>query len=586
MFEKVLFCSLFSLLTYTITIVIKKFFKNYIPARYQYLLWIGFFCSLLIAFFPYSILKNYESIILSNQITNNLVDTSTNTLMPNTNLLNDMSISVQRFNIDGMLSFLNIVWLIGITFGLITLIMSYIKLILELRNKSNQNLDLQIHLNQLKDNFHIFRKVDIFVINKHLSPYSFGFFNPRIVLPIKLVNTLSQEELDYILFHELIHIKNKDGLLNILIYILKIVYWFNPLIWLANKHFRFERELLCDSKVLSHIGSDERVAYGEALLNCFSILKNKSSLIVNDFSSLKGNIINRITNIANHKNACLSDKLKTTLCILIVLVMVFVQVPFINVYANNNSNYVDKVYPKEIIDLSNIFKGYKGAFVLYDSNKDNYLIYNETLSRTRFAPNSTYKIIDALMHLEYNTISIDDNYIEWDDVKQPFDVWNQGQTLKTALWNSVNWYFQTIDQHIDKKSIAEFLSHMNYGNENITSSINSYWLESTLKISPIEQVNVLRNLDSNLYGLDKKNVEYIKESLLIQESDLFKIYGKTGTGNVNGKLVNGWFIGSIQLQDNKLYFATYIKDGKNAGGKKAANITYDVLRLLEKEGYI
>ena len=147
MFEKVLFCSLFSLLTYTITIVIKKFFKNYIPARYQYLFWIGFFCSLLIAFFPYSILKNYESIILSNQITNNLVDTSTNTLMPNTNLLNDMSISVQRFNIDGMLSFLNIVWLIGITFGLITLIMSYIKLILELRNKSNQNLDLQIHLN-------------------------------------------------------------------------------------------------------------------------------------------------------------------------------------------------------------------------------------------------------------------------------------------------------------------------------------------------------------------------------------------------------------------------------------------------------
>ena len=68
----------------------------------------------------------------------------------------------------------------------------------------------------------------------------------------------------------------------------------------------------------------------------------------------------------------------------------------------------------------------------------------------------------------------------------------------------MNWYFQTIDQQIDKKSIAEFLSHMNYGNENITSSINSYWLESTLKISPIEQVNVLRNLDSNLYGLDKK----------------------------------------------------------------------------------
>ena len=150
----------------------------------------------------------------------------------------------------------------------------------------------------------------------------------------------------------------------------------------------------------------------------------------------------------------------------------------------------------------------------------------------------------------------------------------------------MNWYFQTLDKQIGKKSIFDFLKKIDYGNKNVLSPIDSYWLESSLKIAPLEQVNILRNLDSNLYGFNQNNINYIKESLLIQDTEFFKMYGKTGTGNINGKLVNGWFVGSIQLVDYNLYFATYIKNEDNAGGSTAAKITYDVLQLLKEKGYI
>lgn len=55
------------------------------------------------------------------------------------------------------------------------------------------------------------------------------------------------------------------------------------------------------------------------------------------------------------------------------------------------------------------------------------------------------------------------------------------------------------------------------------------------------------------------------------------LYGKTGTGRVNGKDVNGWFVGYIESDNNTYYFATNIQAPSNATGSQATEITETIL---------
>jgi len=57
------------------------------------------------------------------------------------------------------------------------------------------------------------------------------------------------------------------------------------------------------------------------------------------------------------------------------------------------------------IDLSNHFNGYQGSFVLYDTNQNAWNIFNIENAKERIAPNSTYKIYDALLGLESGIIT-------------------------------------------------------------------------------------------------------------------------------------------------------------------------------------
>ena len=113
-------------------------------------------------------------------------------------------------------------------------------------------------------------------------------------------------------------------------------------------------------------------------------------------------------------------------------------------------------------------------------------------SVTRVAPNSTYKIYDSLFALDAGIISPENSQIAWDHTDYPFEAWNADQTLSSAMASSVNWYFQSLDNQLGKTALQSYVQSIEYGNENITGELSSYWMESTLKISPVEQVEIGR----------------------------------------------------------------------------------------------
>lgn len=72
------------------------------------------------------------------------------------------------------------------------------------------------------------------------------------------------------------------------------------------------------------------------------------------------------------------------------------------------------------------------------------------------------------------------------------------------------------------------------------------WLESSLKISPIEQVELLRKFYENSLGFSDRNVDAVKDAIRISSSASGTLYGKTGTGRIEGMDVNGWFVGYVE----------------------------------------
>ena len=89
-------------------------------------------------------------------------------------------------------------------------------------------------------------------------PLACGIFRPILIFPQHVITEFRKEELKTVIYHELAHIKRKDIITNWLQIIVQTFYFFNPLVWYANRQMRLEREQACDDWVLQTGKSDRK----------------------------------------------------------------------------------------------------------------------------------------------------------------------------------------------------------------------------------------------------------------------------------------------------------------------------------------
>lgn len=97
-------------------------------------------------------------------------------------------------------------------------------------------------------------------------PMVVGHLKPLILVPLGLINGLSEKEVEAIICHELAHIKRRDYLVNILQSLMEIVFFFNPAVLWISKLIREERESCCDDMTIS--STHDKVNYISALISC------------------------------------------------------------------------------------------------------------------------------------------------------------------------------------------------------------------------------------------------------------------------------------------------------------------------------
>ncbi len=102
-------------------------------------------------------------------------------------------------------------------------------------------------------------------------------------------------------------------------------------------------------------------------------------------------------------------------------------------------------------------------------------------------------------------------------------------------------------------------------------------MESSLLISPVEQVQLLKDFYTNDTIFSSENVDTIKRIVKLSEKNGAILSDKTGTGTVNGKGINGWFIGYVEKDGHTYIFATNIQDKRSASGSIAAKRTLSIL---------
>ena len=119
---------------------------------------------------------------------------------------------------------------------------------------------------------HIRRRVKVKAVALGIPSFTIGLFRPVVVLPEHLISKVGSAALEPVLAHELVHVKRWDDLAVCLQELVRIVYFFHPLVWFVMPRLTWTREAVCDATVLSQ-GTLSSGAYGKQML---ALLRNQA----------------------------------------------------------------------------------------------------------------------------------------------------------------------------------------------------------------------------------------------------------------------------------------------------------------------
>ena len=188
----------------------------------------------------------------------------------------------------------SLIWFTGIVILVLFSILSYLKIVGKIRTAT-----------LVKDNIYETDQID--------TPFVCGFLKPKIYIPIGMSN----HERSYILLHEKIHILRRDYLIKPFAFMLLIIHWFNPLMWLSYALMSKDMEMSCDESVVNKMGHQIKGSYSTSLLT-LSVSK-KGLLTGSPLAFGESDVKARIKNILTYRQP---SKRMVVAYILIIITLV------------------------------------------------------------------------------------------------------------------------------------------------------------------------------------------------------------------------------------------------------------------------
>ncbi|KZN34240.1 hypothetical protein N480_21800 [Pseudoalteromonas luteoviolacea S2607] len=200
------------------------------------------------------------------------------------------------------------------------------------------------------------------------------------------------------------------------------------------------------------------------------------------------------------------------------------------------------------------------TMVVYSEQSDTWKIINKARAQRAFSPFSTYKIPNTLILLEQGKVDTTSTY-QVDTAQYKPEKWwpktwlSDDIRLKDAFHNSALPLYQSWTNTLTKSQIQAHLDKFSYGNKDINGPLDAFWLNSSLQLSAIEQIDFLRRLDDKSLGLSEKTYQTFESIFLKESTPEYKLYAKTGTGPIARKTYVGWYVGKVENAQGTHYFA-------------------------------
>ena len=156
--------------------------------------------------------------------------------------------------------------------------------------------------------------------------------------------------------------------------------------------------------------------------------------------------------------------------------------------------------------------------------------------------------------------------MKWDGTRTPREEWNRDQTAVSWMKYSVVWFSQRLTPRLGMQRVKSYLAKFRCGNQDMSGGITKAWLQSSLLISPDEQLRFWERFWRGELPVSKHASDMTKKITLIGTSPAgWILHGKTGSGAIvsdKGKLLrgSGWFVGHIARGGKEYVFVTHYTD--------------------------
>ncbi|NJD01388.1 MAG: hypothetical protein FIA99_02030 [Ruminiclostridium sp.] len=358
-FTWVLYSSVTASVLAVIILLFKLLLKNRLGVRWHYCVWVLILVRLLIPYAPESTFSVFN---LFNFISNisHYSTTSAITSLSDTILLSEMqdNSSILRnaslesiipseatpnsdYNASNYLMLAFFVWLLGVVLlGLYTLL---ITLHFKWKVKRQQVCTDESILNLVSfAKNRVGLTANIITLHTDLvrTPAVFGFIKTKLLLPTGIKNQLTYDELRYIIFHEIAHLKRKDIVVSCIASFLTILHWFNPILWYTFYRMQQDGELACDALALSYIDPVECKKYGQTIIRLLENFSKRTHVygmagIIENKSQIK----RRLTMISLFKKSSYKWSV-----ISVIVLLIFSSIMLTNATGGTNGENLEAVW--------------------------------------------------------------------------------------------------------------------------------------------------------------------------------------------------------------------------------------------------
>jgi len=210
-------------------------------------------------------------------------------------------------------------------------------------------------------------------------------------------------------------------------------------------------------------------------------------------------------------------------------------------------------------DLKRVFDqaGVTGTFVLMDISADRTYVVDPARAARRINPASTFKIANSLIAFDTGAVRDDQEVIPYGGKPQPLKQWEHDMALPEAIRLSAVPIYQEVARRIGPQRMQAYLDAFDYGNRQIGSVIDQFWLRGPLEISAFEEARFTSRMALKQLPVKPRTWEMVHRMLLIEQQGDAALYAKTGVAGEYRPQI-GWWVGWVERAGRVYAFALNI----------------------------